>query len=162
MEEYESKLLPIMREGADIIKMIFFKKLKERLSAKHMHRDQQYINKLTGAIVNDLFGTPNTQQPFATFVEENLFFIKLEMKSIATELQELRIPLTDALRVQFLCDSQEGVDSSAVLLHAKELGILIVDREVPLPAKFMNLVRRLGSSYDLLAHVPKAETLTNH
>jgi len=158
MEEFESRLLPIMREGVDIIKMIFFKKLREELSAKYIHRDAQYVSKLTGAIVNGLFGTPNTQEPFATFVEENLFFIKLEMKNIATALPEMRIPLTDALRVQFLCDSQEGADSSAVLVQARELGILIVEREVPLPAKFMNLVRRLGSSHDLLVHSPVADS----
>lgn len=149
-EEYESKLLPIMREGIDIIKMLFFKKLKEKLSEKYILKDASYVSKLAGAIVNNLFGTPNTQEPFATFVEENLFFIKLEMKNIATEFKELRIPLTDALRVQFLCDSQEGIDSSAALLHAKQLDILIVDREIPLPAKFASLVRDLGSSHDLL------------
>lgn len=158
MEEYESKLLPIMREGVDIIKMVFFKKLKEKLSDKYIGRDAQYIGKLTGAIVNNLFGSTNTQEPYATFVEENLFFIKLEMKNISTDLQELRIPLTDALRVQFLCDSQEDIDSSAVLIQAKELGILIVDREVPLPAKFLNMVRKLGSSHDLLSNIPKVET----
>ena len=152
MAEYESKLLPIMREGVIIIKMIFFKKLKEKLSEKYIHRDEQYVSKLTGAIVNEIFGTPNTQEPFATFVEENLFFIKLELKNISTDLRELRIPLTDALRVQFLCDSQEGIDNPQILARAKELGILIVEREVPLPAKFMNLVRKLGSSYDLLVH----------
>lgn len=150
MQEYESKLIPIMREGVDIIKMIFFKELKEKLSSKYMNRDTRYISRLTGAIVNELFGTPNSQEPFAAFVEENLFFIKLEMKNIATELEHMRIPLTDALRVQFLCDSQEDIDSSAVLLQAKEVGILILEREVPLPAKFMNLVRKLGGSYDLL------------
>jgi hypothetical protein len=157
MEEFESRLIPILREGVDIIKMILFKKLKEHLSDKYIDRDAQFVSKLTGAIVNDLFGTPNTQEPFASFVEENLFFIKMEMKNLATELQEMRIPLTDALRVQFLCDSQEGVDSSAILVQAKELGILIVDREAPMPAKFMNLVRKLGSSYDLLIHVPIAD-----
>ena len=150
MEEYESKLIPIMREGVDIIKMIFFKELKDNLSEKYMDRDAQYVSKLAGAIVNELFGTPNSQEPFAMFVEENLFLIKLEMKNIPTGLEKMLIPLTDALRVQFLCDSQEGIDSSALLVHARETGILIIDREVPLPARFISLVRKMGSSYDLL------------
>ena len=150
MNEEENKLIPMMREGIDVIKMIFFKKLREKLYEKYINRDAQYITKLTGAIVNDLFGTPNKQEPFATFVEENQYFIKSEMKHLSAELQELRIPLTDALRIQFLCDSQEGIDSPAILVRAKELGILIVDREVPLPAGFMSLVRKLGSSLDLL------------
>lgn len=149
--EVESKLIPIMREGVDVVKMILFKKLRMHLSEKYSLRDTQFINRLTGAIINDLFGTPNTQEPFASFVEENLLFIKREMSEIHNEFREMCIPLTDALRVQFLCDSQEGLDSSAVLARAKKLGILLVEREVPLPAKFIHLVRRLGASHDLLS-----------
>jgi hypothetical protein len=63
----------------------------------------------------------------------------------------MRIPLTDALRVQFLCDYQEGIDSSEILQRAKQFNLLILDREVPLPASFLNLARRLGGAFDLLA-----------
>lgn len=150
MQQEEGRLTPIMREGVEIIKMIFYKRLRAKLSETYAHRDEAYIGRLTGAIINELFGTPNHQEPYATFVDENLYFIQQELRSIATSFAEMRIPLTDALRVQFLCDSQEGTDSSTVLARAKELGILIVDRDVPLPASFMNLVRRLGASFGLL------------
>lgn len=148
--EYESQLIPILREGVDVIKMVFFKKLKMQLPQKYLHRDAGYINRLAGAIINEIFGTPNQSEPFATFVADNKFFIKLELKNITTDFPEMRIPLTDALRVQFLCDHQEGLDSSKVLAQAKQLGILMMEREAPLPAKFMTLVRKLGSSFELL------------
>lgn len=148
--EYENQLIPVLREGIDVIKMVFYKKLKLQLHNKYLNRDSTYINRLAGAILNEVFGTPNPAEPFATFVAENIFFIKLELHNIPTDLPELRIPLTDALRVQFLCDHQEGIDSSKVLAQAKKLGILMLDREAPLPAKFMALARKLGSSLDLL------------
>jgi hypothetical protein len=148
--QVESKLIPIMREGIDVVKMILFKKLKDRLFIKHSDRDSAFVSKLAGAMVNDLFGTPNPEASFALFVVENEDVIATEMKTIATDLQEMRIPLTDALRMQFLCDHQEGIDSTNVLTHAKELDILIVDREVPLPAGFLSLVRKLGSALHIL------------
>jgi hypothetical protein len=149
--EVEHRLIPVLREGVEIVKLIFFKNLKSYLGRKYPDREQSYINRLTGAILNELFGTPNTEQVFSAFVEENRSRIEEEMESLATSLPELRIPLTDALRTQFLCDHQEGVDSSPVLYRAKELGILIIDREVPLPAQFMSLVRRLGGTLGILA-----------
>jgi hypothetical protein len=62
----------------------------------------------------------------------------------------MRIPLSDSLRVQFLCDSMEGFDSSAILVQADKLGILLHDRPVPLPKNFLELVRRLGKGHNLL------------
>lgn len=147
--EYEGKLIPILREGVDIIKMILFKKLKTHLPKKYPHRDAKYFNWLAGAVINELFGTPNQAEPFASFVTENKFFIKLETKEIVSTFPEMRIPLTDALRVQFLCDSQEGIDSAHILTQAKQLGILLTERDVPLPAQFMGLARKLGNSFAL-------------
>ncbi|MFH1672057.1 MAG: hypothetical protein ABIF87_01315 [Pseudomonadota bacterium] len=149
--EFESKLVPIMREGVDIIKMVFFKRLKAHLSQQYSDREPSYVSKLSGAIINELFAAPNTKGSFATFAEENKLQIEEEINNIATEFKELCIPLTDALRVQVICDYQEGVDSSSLLTRAKELDILLVEREIPLPKHFLNLVRKLGSSFDLLA-----------
>ncbi len=151
--QFESKLIPVLREGIDIIKMIFFKKLKIYLSQKYAYREQSYINKLSGAIINDLFGTSNTEEPFAAFTKENKAFIEEEMKNIAIVFEEMRTLLTDALRVQFLCDNQEGIDSSSILVRAKELDILLVDQEIPFPGNFMNSVRKLGVEFNLLNKV---------
>lgn len=148
--QYESKLIPVLREGVDVIKMILFKKLKTRLPQKYPHKDSTYVNYLAGAVINELFGIQNPAEPFAGFALENKFFIKLELKNITSDFPEMRIPLTDALRVQFMCDYQEGIDSTHILTQAKQQGILIIERDVPLPAKFMTLVRKLGNSFDLI------------
>jgi len=150
MEEFESKLIPVLRDGIDIIRMIFFRKLTEHLSWKYPDKDKSYINRLSGAIINDLFGIKNIEEPFAGFVKKNNDKIKSEIKQISTEMEEMRIPLTDALRVQFLCDSQEGIENSSILTHANDLNILISEREIPLPNNFMTLVRSLGMKFNIL------------
>jgi len=148
--EFESKLVPIMREGVDIIKMELFRQLKARLSTKYNSREPSYISKLSGAVINELFATTNVEKSFAKFAEENRALIKKEIKNIATGFKELRIPLTDALRVQVICDYQEGIDSSSILGRAQELGILIIEQEMPLPKNFLNMVRKLGKTLNLL------------
>jgi hypothetical protein len=149
--EFEHKLIPILREGVDVIKAIFFKKLRIHLSAKHPGQEPSHISMLAGAVLNDLFGAPAAEERFAVFAVENRSLIEEELGSLAVEFAEMRIALTDALRVQFLCDHQEGVDSTHVLSHARDLGVLLVDREAPLPASFMNLVRKLGAAFHVLA-----------
>lgn len=148
--DFESKLIPIMREGVEVIKMIFFKEMKENLVRKHPEQDVAYGGRIAGAVLNELFGTPNTQEPFATFVQENQEVIFTTLSAVAEEFEKLRIPLSDAIRMQFLCDSMEGNENTAVLERAEELGVLIVDRDLPMPHHFIELVRRLGSSYDLV------------
>jgi hypothetical protein len=146
----ESKLIPIMREGIDVIKMIFFKQVKEYLLANDPAGDIAYCSRLAGSVINALFGTENPAEPFASFAEANRDRIDRELGNIPLAFEEMRIPLSDSLRVQFLCDSMEGIDSSAILIRADELGILHHDRPVPLPKNFLELVRRLGKSHNLL------------
>jgi len=149
-QQFETRLLPIMREGIEVVKMIVFKELKDALLAKEGGNDAAYRGRLAGCVLNDLFGITNSQEPFATFHRENLTAIENAMLSIPTMLEKLRIPLTDALRMQFLCDGMDGVEDQAMLDRAAKLGILITDRDLPLPHHFMDLVRRLGASYGLL------------
>ena len=58
--------------------------------------------------------------------------------------------MTDALRVQYLCDSQEGINSESILEKADKLKILISERDVPLPGAFMSIVRSFGVAYKIL------------
>ena len=148
--EMESKLIPIMREGVDVIKMIFFKQVKEYLLANDPAGDIAYCGRLAGSVINALFGTENPAEPFASFAEANRDRIDRELENIPLAFEEMRIPLSDSLRVQFLCDSMEDIDSSAILVRADKLGILLHDRPVPLPKNFLELVRRLGKSHNLL------------
>jgi len=148
--EFESKLIPILREGVAIIKVVFYKKLKDYLVKEYPDRDEIYINKLSGAIINELFGTPNIEEKFALFAEENKRHIDHELMNICIEFDDMLIPLTDALRVQFLCDHQDGIESAFIMSRAQELNILLVDREVPLPSNFMKMVRELGYEFNIL------------
>jgi len=140
----ENRLIPILREGIHIIKMVLFKNIRDGLAKRYPHQERIFINQLTGATINELFCTPNHEEPFLSFAITNKLLIKEEMERIAGDFPKLRIPLTDALRVQFLCDSQEGLDNPAMLAQARDLGILITDRDVPLPDHFMILARSLG------------------
>jgi len=146
----ESKLIPILREGVEIVKMISFKKLKEALAAKHPDLEAAFIAKIAGALINTIFGAPAHEEPFAVFARNHANLIAHEKTRLEAMLEELLIPLTDALRIQTLCDHQEGLDSGVVLRHAQEQGILLTDRDLPLPHGFIELVRRLGSAFGLL------------
>jgi len=148
--DFESKLIPILREGVEIVKMISFKKLKETLAKKHPGQENAFIAKLAGALVNTIFGAPAHEEPFAVFARSHANLIAHEQAKVAAMLEELRIPLTDALRIQSLCDHQEGLDSTAILRQAQDTGILLADRDLPLPHSFIELVRRLGSGFGLL------------
>ena len=148
--ETDSRLIPILREGVSVVKMVFFKELKFYLSVKHPQKDLFYIQKLTGAIINEVFGSPQVEEPYASFARQHQDEINAELNLIGDRFINLRIPLTDALRVQFLCDSLEGIDSDAVLIRARKLGILLMDREIPFPKNFLNLVKKIGAAYNFL------------
>ena len=147
---FENKLIPVMREGVEVIKMIFFKKLSDALAEKYPESEAKFRAMLTGAVVNIIFDTPNTQEPFASFNVENRELIAREAQSVAAMLDEMRIPLTDALRMQALCDQMEDLDTTKTLQLARDHGILIEDRDLPLPPSFMDMVRRMGKTFGLL------------
>ena len=160
---FESKLIPILREGVEIVKMISFKKLKEALTKHYPDREGAFIAKLAGALINVIFGTPAYEEPFAIFARNHANLIAHEQAKVGAMLEELRIPLTDALRIQSLCDHQEGQDSTATLQQAQALGILLADRDLPLPHSFIELVHRLGAAFGLLLPpLPNNEGATTH
>jgi|GEM_PF-171446 len=146
----ESKLIPILREGVDLVKMILFRRLTRHLANAYPEQDASYVNRMAGAVINDLFGDSPMAEPFADFARDHAEAIDREVRRISVSMNDMLIPLTDALRIQFLCDYQEGIDSTPVLARANELGILLSDREVPLPARFISMVRKLGSSLQLV------------
>ena len=147
----DSKLIPVLREGVAVIKMIFFMELKSHFSEKYPTKDKTFISRLAGAIINEVFGTPQNEEPFVSFVKDNRQCIETELPLIGGALPDLKVPLTDALRVQFLCDSLEGIDGESTLARAKEWGILLMDRDIPFPKNFMNLSRKLGVYYQIIS-----------
>ncbi len=151
-EQVEREFIPALREGVEIVKMIFFMKVRDRAETRYPDEDRGYFGMLAGAVVNDFFGTPNPEPRFRDFAEQNRERIDKMLADVPVHMEPLRIPLTDALRVQFLCDHQEGLEdgSGAILKRARELGILIEDRSVPLPRQFMNLVYQVGKAHGLV------------
>ena len=147
---FESKLIPIMREGIEVIKMIFFKKLSTSLTEKHPEWDSKFRSMVTGAVVNRTFGITNDQEPFLSFNRDNQETITAELNALADNLEAMRIPLTDALRMQSLCDQMDEVEGESYLEQAQETGVLIGDRDLPLPNSFMDMVRRMGKAFGLI------------
>jgi len=146
----EGKLLPILRDAVDIIKMVLFKELKRSLQTRLTGRRAEELTMICGAIVNELFGTPNPAAEFAAFSSANRNVIDAELKALHLNVQRLMAPVTDALRVQFLCDHQEGLDTQATLARAEAMGVLVTNRDIPLPRTFIDLARRLGVAHNLI------------
>ncbi len=156
--EVDNKLIPVLRQGVDVFKMILFKELKSRLTARHSTAGtgtgtgatESHIVQLTGATLNALFGVVNDAEPHATFVRDHDADIQQALAHLVADHGELRDALTDALRVQFLCDAEEGIDSEHILVQADTIGLLVPDRETPLPKTFMHLARVLGIAHGIL------------
>ena len=149
-EKLEAKLVPTLRQGIDIIKMVLFKELKPHLENKYLQMSTDDIARLTSAVVNSLFCIENMEKTVADFMADHQDTVQQELEAFASNFDHLTIPLTDALRIQYLCDCQEGLDSEAVLEKARKLDILIKGRDVPLPGAFMSIVRSFGVAYKIL------------
>jgi hypothetical protein len=149
--EKPSGLITALREGVALVQMVVFKTLRTALARQYPESDREYHALLAGALTSELFGANNPGERFAKFRREHRADIEQALLSLGDTLGEVRHPLTDALRIQALCDHQEGADSTAVLIQARQLGVLIEEREVPLPSAFMTAVRQLGSQYQLVA-----------
>lgn len=149
-EEKQSRLITSLREGVAVVQMIFFKQLRIQLTESHPTFDQKQISMLTGSIINEVFGTPNNEPHFIAFRKEHWAVIEQDLLRLNDFIPELIPSLTDAIRVQTLCDSQEGIDSSNVLLRGKQYSYLVEDRDIPLPSTFMTQIRLLGEKHNLL------------
>lgn len=151
----DSRLIPILREGVAVIQMIFFKHYKEIISKTYADLDTLSQTMLTGAITNELFDSRNMEEKFLTFRNKHKGLIEQELLDIKTKSPQMIPPLADALRIQVLCDNQEGKDSAHILEQADSLGLLPTDRDLPMPSAFMETVRSLGAVYKLI--IPPVE-----
>ena len=145
----KSELIVVLREGVSVVQMVLFKELRILFAEQYQNKDITQRSMLAGAIINKLFGMENPEEKFQEFNTNNHGVIEQELLSLAEQLPQLQTIITDALRVQTLCDTQEGEDATHVLQQAEELGILIKDRELPLPSTFMTLIRMLGEKHSL-------------
>ena len=145
-----SQLVQSLREAVGLVQMILFKEMRTSLDIKQQDMPQAERSMLAGSITNEVFGTPNPEAKFKTFRKTNWGIIEQELLSLHENYSFLCRHITDALRIQTLCDSQIGEDSSKTLLKAKEYGYLLEDREVPLPSTFMSVMRELGKEHQLI------------
>jgi len=148
--ERQSQLINVLREGVSVVQMILFKEVRKHLTTHHPDREATFLAMLTGTLVNEIFASPNMEERFVTFRKENRAIIEQELLSMKEHQTSLLPALTDTLRILSLCDNQEGIDSTHILTRANELGILMVERPVPMPSTFMTLVRGLGEQHGLI------------
>ncbi len=146
----ESRLLAALREGICVMQMVLYKELRALLGSKYPSRDPQLLAMLTGALTNELFGTLNREEKFINFHHHNQADIEQELLSLARELPHLMAPLTDALRMQALCDSRGEEDSVKILKQAADIGLLLPDRAMPMPSSFLIMMRNLGNEHQLV------------
>ncbi len=150
----DSKLLPIMREAVGLVHMVLYIELKNTLSTGKEKKFPS-IKKLSGAVANDLFGILPTDRKLIEFTQKHREIIEDELKKIALSYPDLLPYLTDALRMQTICDYQEGTNTLPTLLRAQALGVLIEDRPTPMPSTFIIHARNLGSKYGLVELIEK-------
>lgn len=147
----QSQLVPVLREGIDIVKIVTYKTIKEYFNQHFSSIEQSDCNKLSGIILNIIFGTPNIEEEI---IKKQVQF-KTEIQRVIDELPgvfgDFCDTITDALRIQVLCDGYNNIDSTPILEQAAQLKILQKDRELPLPNTFIILVRELGAKHQLLA-----------
>ena len=150
----ERKIVPAIREGIELVMMIVFMKLRERNAKVFPDRDEVFHSMLAAATLNRIFGSQSKDEKVRSFVAQNDKEIKREVDTFRQNFDELRIMVTDALRMQFVCDEVEGIGSTeenrAVLENAAKKGILMTERDAPLPKGFMNLVYRVGLAHGLI------------
>ena len=145
----QSRLISVLREGVTVVQMILFKEIREVVGKKYPDKETSHLSILAGTITNELFNTINPDEKFKRFREENQGTIEQELLGLSEQLPKLRGILSDALRVQLLCDSHDGNDTPDLLKRAEDIGILVMERDIPLPSIFMTRVRQLGADYNL-------------
>ena len=149
-EKLDSRVIPVMREAVALVQMVLFRQLKEGLAGKYSSWNQEEYIRLVGCIVNDIFGTPATDPDSMQFARTHIETIEEEMRTLAKTVPDILPHLTDALRMQTLCDREEAVNTLPTLLRARALGVLQEERTIPMPSTFMILVRKLGAEHGLV------------
>ena len=145
-----TRLLNTLREGIGLVQMILYRETRELLISRDKERDSAETALLAGAITGEVFGALNPGEKFVLFRRQHWAEIEQELLSLSSSMPELCQHITDALRVQALCDHQEGKDSTVLLHKAKSNGYLIEERETPLPSSFMTSIRELGATFNLI------------
>jgi hypothetical protein len=148
--EFDSKVVPVMREAIVMVQMILYQRLKDDVQKRYQDWSDQEKQWLAGAVVNNLFGTEAADPEVNIFARKQRQLIEQELRELKGRVADLIPHLTDGLRMQTICDNHEGIHSLPCLLMARELGLLDEERVLPMPSTFMIAVRKLGVEYGLV------------
>lgn len=149
-DRIDNRVLPVMREAVAAVQLVLFTQLKKEYSARYGEWPQEAVRRLAGCVVSDLFASPVVDPQAARFAVEHRDQVEEELRSLPSRVPDMLPLLTDALRMQVMCDHEQGLNSLSTLLRARALGILQEDLPLPLPSTFMLAVRRLGEEHGLL------------
>jgi len=150
-ENAAGRLLPILQEGIEVSKMVLYRKLQAFIAPRLPEKPPVFAGQLAGAIINDLFVPPtDLPEAAATFMTANRELLDRERQAFTSAQPEMRIVLTDTLRMQTICDLTAGLPDPGTLQRAEGAGVLLSDREIPLPHTFIDMARRLGKAHGLL------------
>jgi len=157
----DNRVIPVMREAVALVQMVLFRTLKDKLGEKYTGWDPEAYRRLIGCIVNDIFGTTAQEEEAVQFARMHIETVEEELRALAGNVPDILPHLTDALRMQTLCDREEGKNTLPTLLRARALGVLQEDRPIPLPSTFMILIRQLGKEYGLLVPMQATDPLSD-
>lgn len=145
------RLLPILQEGIEVCKMVLYRKLAAFIAPRLPEQPPEFSGQLAAAVINDLFVSP-TELPeaAAAFIATHRELLDRERQAFADGQPELKIILTDTLRMQTICDLMAGLPDPGILQRAESAGVLLAEREIPLPHSFLDMARRLGKAHGLL------------
>ena len=149
-ERRENTVLPLMREAVLMVRMLLHRHLLADFASRRANMAPEERVRLAGALVNNLFGTQPEDSSVAAFAQQERALVEEELRGLAARTGKLGPLLTDALRMHCICDEQEGRNSTASLLLAQTVGLLDLERPVPLPSTFMLSVRALAVAEGLV------------
>ncbi len=148
--EFDPKIAPVMREAIVMVQMILYRRLREDVQTRYQDWSDQDKTWLAGAVTNNLFGAEAADPDVNGFARKHRELLEQELRELKDRVSDLIPHLTDALRMQTICDNHEGIHSLPCLLIAKELGLLDEERVLPMPSTFMIAMRKLGAEYGLV------------
>ncbi|PIE56518.1 MAG: hypothetical protein CSA34_03815 [Desulfobulbus propionicus] len=143
-------MIPVMREAILTVQMVCYRRVVSALAGRQSELEPAQRLRLAGAVINNLFGTRPEDSEVARFGTRHPELVEQELYGLKETLADMLPLLTDALRMQTICDNQEGIHSIGSLLMARTLGLLDENRSLPMPSTFMLSVRTLAATEGLV------------